>query len=52
MSKTPNKYFPEVRDRAVRPVLDNPGKHERRWSAIVSVSAKIGCAANTLNDWV
>ena len=52
MSKTTNKYSPEVRERAVRLVLDNPGKHESRWSAIVSVSAKIGCAANTLNDWV
>ncbi|UOA29773.1 Insertion element IS6110 uncharacterized 12.0 kDa protein (plasmid) [Pseudosulfitobacter sp. DSM 107133] len=52
MSKTTNKYSPEVRERAVRMVLDNPGRHESRWSGIVSVSSKIGCAANTLNDWV
>ena len=52
MSKTTNKYSPEVRERAVRLVLDNPGQHEIRWAAIVSVSAKIGCAANTLSDWV
>ena len=52
MSKTTNKYSREVRERAVRMVLDNSGQHESRWSAIVSVSAKIGCAANTLNDWV
>jgi len=33
-------------------VLDNPGQHESRWSAILSVSSKIGCAAQTLNEWV
>lgn len=33
MSKTTNKYSPEVRERAVRPVLDNQGQHESRWSA-------------------
>ena len=52
MSKTSNKFSPEVRERAVRMVLDNPGQHESRWSAIVSVSSKIGCAAQTLNEWV
>ena len=52
MNKTTNKYSPEVRQRAVRMVLDNPGQHESRWSAILSISAKIGCAPQTLNDWV
>ncbi|QFT96745.1 Transposase [Roseovarius sp. THAF8] len=52
MSKTTNKYSPEVRERAVRMVLDNPGQHESRWSAILSVSSKIGCAAQTLNEWI
>jgi transposase-like protein len=52
MSKTTNKYSPEVRERAVRMVLDNPGQHESRWSAILSISAKIGCAPQTLNEWV
>lgn len=33
-------------------VLDNAGQHESRWQAIVSISAKIGCSTNTLNDWV
>ena len=32
--------------------LDNAEQHESRWQAIVSVAAKIGCSANTLNEWV
>ncbi len=52
MSKTTNKYSAEVHERAVRMVLDNAGQHESRWHAIVSISAKIGCSTNTLNDWV
>ena len=52
MKKTTNKYSPEVRERAVRMVLDGAGQHESRWAAIVSVSGKIGCAAQTLNEWV
>lgn len=52
MSKTTNKFSPEVRERAVRLVLDNEGQHGSRWQAIMSIAAKIGCAPQTLNDWV
>lgn len=50
MSKTTNKFSPEVRDRAVRLVLDNEGQHGSRWQAVMSSSAKIGYAPQTLNE--
>jgi transposase len=53
MSKqTSNKFSPEVRSRAVRLVLDHEAEHPSRWTAIMSIAAKIGCTPQTLLDWV
>jgi transposase len=52
MSKTTNRFSDEVRDRAVRMVLDHEGEHPSRWAAVSSIAAKIGCTAQTLNEWV
>ena len=47
-----NRYSPEVRERAVRMVLEHEHGHSSQWAAIVSIAAKIGCTPETLRKWV
>ena len=50
--KSSVRYAPEVRERAVRMVLEHAGSHASQWEAIASIAAKIGCSGETLRKWV
>lgn len=46
------KFSPEVRERAVRMVLEHRGEYPSLWTAIESIAPKIGCVPQTLLTWV
>ena len=48
----PAKYSPEVRERAVRMVLEHQDTHSSQWAAIESIAGKIGCTSESLRNWV
>src|SRR5262245_14597556 len=47
-----SRFSPEVRERAVRMVLDHGEQYESQWAAIRSIAEKIGCSAEALRNWV
>ena len=51
-TKTSNRFSPEVRERAVRMVLEHGGDHTSQWAAMSSIASKIGCTGETLRKWV
>jgi len=48
----PTRFAPEVRERAIRMVLEHQDDHGSQWAAISSIAEKIGCSPETLRKWV
>jgi transposase len=49
---TSKRYPAEVRERAVRLVVEHRGEYESEWAAISSIAQKCGMTAETLRKWV
>lgn len=52
MNKKSNRFAPEVRERAVRLVQEHRDEYPSLWAAAQSIAPKIGCTAETLQEWV
>jgi transposase len=51
-SRRGGRYSAEVRERAVRMVLDHQDEYPTPWKAIQSISAKLSINHETLRNWV
>jgi transposase len=52
MTTKSKRYPAEVRERAVRLVMEHRGEYESEWAAITSIAAKCGMTTETLRKWV
>ena len=50
--KRQKRYSVEFRERAVRLVEEQQKDGNSQWAAMQSISAKLGCTAETLRRWV
>jgi len=46
------RYPVELRERAVRMVLEHEREHRSRWEAVCSVADKLGPSAESVRKWV
>ncbi len=44
-------YTPEIKERAVRMLIEALGDYPSTWSAIQAIAPKIGCTPETLRSW-
>ena len=49
---SPTRYPQELRERAVRMVLEHGGQYPSEWAVLGSISAKLGITRETLCRWV
>lgn len=51
-AKSANRYPPELRERAVRMLLEHRGEYDSEPDAIRAISSKISCRYDSLRVWL
>lgn len=46
------RFSPEIRQRAIRMVLESQNEYDSQWAALSSIAPKIGCTPETLRTWL
>jgi transposase len=49
--KKSTQFSPEIRERAVRMVIEHRAEYPSEWATLVSIASKIGCTPETLRNW-